>query len=115
MSAEPMPTLAYRYELLRGDELVATGHLTREEPLGVGERIVLGGRPGIVRTVQPLSANMNCTWSCSSCAKTSTSSPARAATGGGVPGAQDRRTVAAWTGALGSQRKRQLRPNPRAG
>lgn len=54
MSAEPMPTLAYRYELLRGDELVATGHLTREEPLGVGERIVLGGRPGIVRTVQPL-------------------------------------------------------------
>jgi hypothetical protein len=44
----------YRYELRRGDEVVATGHLTREQPLEVGERLEIGGQPGIVRTVEPL-------------------------------------------------------------
>jgi len=44
----------YRYELRRGDEVVATGHLTREEPLEVGERVEVGGRTGIVRTIEPL-------------------------------------------------------------
>jgi hypothetical protein len=44
----------YRYELWRADELVATGHLTREEPLEVGERLMIGSRPGIVRSVEPL-------------------------------------------------------------
>jgi hypothetical protein len=44
----------YRYELRRGEELIATGHLGREEPLEVGERIVIAGRPGIVRRVEPL-------------------------------------------------------------
>ena len=39
----------YRYELRRGEEVLATGHLTRERPLEVGERIVIGGRPGIGR------------------------------------------------------------------
>lgn len=44
----------YRYELRRGDEVVATGHLSREEPLEVGDRIPIGGRDGIVRAVEPL-------------------------------------------------------------
>lgn len=44
----------YRYELRRGDELVATGHLTREGLLEVGERLVIGGKDGIVRAVEPL-------------------------------------------------------------
>jgi hypothetical protein len=34
----------YRYELRRGDEVIATGHLTREQPLEVGERIAIGSR-----------------------------------------------------------------------
>jgi len=44
----------YRYELRRGDEVVATGHLRREEPLEVGDRLEINGQPGIVRTVDPL-------------------------------------------------------------
>jgi hypothetical protein len=44
----------YRYELRRGDELVATGHLRREDPLEVGDRLGIGGQLGIVRTIAPL-------------------------------------------------------------
>jgi hypothetical protein len=44
----------YRYELRRGDEVVATGRLTREEPLEVGDRLLIGRREGIVRTIEPL-------------------------------------------------------------
>ena len=44
----------YRYELRRGDEVVATGHLNCEQPLEIGERIDIGGRPGAVRTIAPL-------------------------------------------------------------
>ena len=44
----------YRYELRRGDEVVATGHLSREEPLEVGERLAVNGQVGIVRTVEAL-------------------------------------------------------------
>jgi hypothetical protein len=44
----------YRYELRRGEELVATGHLSREQPLEVGERLEIAGQLGIVRTVEPL-------------------------------------------------------------
>lgn len=44
----------YRYELRRGDELIATGHLTREQPLEVGDGISIGGHTGIVRGVEPL-------------------------------------------------------------
>jgi hypothetical protein len=44
----------YRYELRRGDEVVATGHLSREEPLEVGDRLEIGGQPGIARTIEPL-------------------------------------------------------------
>lgn len=44
----------YRYELRRGDEIVATGHLTREQPLEVGDRLEISGHEGIVRAVEPL-------------------------------------------------------------
>jgi hypothetical protein len=47
-------TVDYRYELRRGEEVIATGHLSRERPMQVGERIVIAGRPGIVRSVEPL-------------------------------------------------------------
>jgi hypothetical protein len=45
----------YCYELRRG-EVLATGHLTHEQPLEVGERILIAGRPGIVRAIEPLLA-----------------------------------------------------------
>lgn len=43
----------YRYELRRGDEVVATGHLTYEQPLQVGETLVIGSRSGLVRSIEP--------------------------------------------------------------
>jgi hypothetical protein len=46
----------YRYELRRGESVVATGHLSREQPLEIGERITIGSQAGIVRTVEPLLA-----------------------------------------------------------
>lgn len=38
-------TVDYRYELRRGEEVIATGHLSRERAMQVGERIVIAGRP----------------------------------------------------------------------
>jgi len=49
-----MPAFEYRYELRRGEEVLATGHLTREQPFEVGERIVIGGSTGTVRAVGPV-------------------------------------------------------------
>lgn len=49
-----MAGVDYRYELRRGDEVVATGHLMREEQLEVGDRLEINGQPGIVRTIEPL-------------------------------------------------------------
>jgi hypothetical protein len=43
----------YHYELRRADVVVATGRLNREEPFEVGEAVVIGGHPGIVRAVYP--------------------------------------------------------------
>jgi hypothetical protein len=44
----------YRYELRRGEEVIATGHLSREQPLEVGERVAIGSQSGIVRSVEPV-------------------------------------------------------------
>jgi hypothetical protein len=44
----------YRYELRRGDEVIATGHLSSEQPLEVGERITIGSQSGIIRSIDPL-------------------------------------------------------------
>lgn len=49
-----MSGVDYRYELRCGDEVVATGHLNLEQPLEVGDRIEIGGRSGVVRTIEPL-------------------------------------------------------------
>jgi hypothetical protein len=49
-----MPAFDYRYELRQGEEIVVTGHLTREQPLEIGHRIVIGASLGTVRTVEPV-------------------------------------------------------------
>ena len=49
-----MAAFAYRYELRRGEDVLATGHLTQERALEVRERIEIGGEVGIVRAVEPL-------------------------------------------------------------
>jgi hypothetical protein len=49
-----MSDVLYQYELRRGDDVVATGHVSPEEPLEVGQRVVVGGREGIVRSIDPL-------------------------------------------------------------
>jgi hypothetical protein len=46
-------SVTYRYELRRGDEIVATGHLTRETRLEVGDGIAIGSSDGIVRSIGP--------------------------------------------------------------
>ena len=49
-----MAAFNYRYALRRGDEVLVTGHLSRDEPVEIGERLLIAGRPGIVRTVELL-------------------------------------------------------------
>jgi hypothetical protein len=44
----------YRYEIRRGDEILATGHLTNHEPLEAGQSIKIGKREGVIQTVEPL-------------------------------------------------------------
>lgn len=52
--AGPVGAIDYVYELRRGDEVIATGRLSREEPLEVGDRLEIAHREGIVRSVEPL-------------------------------------------------------------
>lgn len=49
-----MDGVVYRFELRHADEIVATGHLSPETPLEVGDSIKIGRRVGIVRTIEPL-------------------------------------------------------------
>jgi len=44
----------YRYELRSGDEIIATGRLTSDEALEVGEPIAIGGREAIIQRIEPL-------------------------------------------------------------
>lgn len=44
----------YVYELRQGDEVVATGRISHPSRLEVGDRVTIGGREGIVRSVEPL-------------------------------------------------------------
>jgi hypothetical protein len=44
----------YRYELRRGEDVIAPGHLSREQPLELGDEITIGSERGLVRTVEPL-------------------------------------------------------------
>jgi hypothetical protein len=43
----------YRYELRRDQDVVATGHISFEQPLQVGDRLTIGTSHGIVQTVTP--------------------------------------------------------------
>jgi len=43
----------YRYELCRDQDVVATGHISFEQPLQVGDRVTIGTSQGIVQTVTP--------------------------------------------------------------
>jgi hypothetical protein len=44
----------YRYELRRGEEVLATGHLSLDEALVVGQAVTIGTHSGIVLSVEPL-------------------------------------------------------------
>ena len=44
----------YRYELRRRDQVIATGHLSREDAFAVGERIRIGSQFGVVRSIEPV-------------------------------------------------------------
>lgn len=46
-------TFSYSYELRRGEELLATGHLSRDSLLEIGQRINVNGREGIIRSIEP--------------------------------------------------------------
>jgi hypothetical protein len=50
----------YRYELRRGDETVATGHLALPDPVEIGDRLSIGGTDGIVRPSRRCLENGNC-------------------------------------------------------
>jgi hypothetical protein len=43
----------YRYELRRGDEVVATGHLRYERSLEIGDQLAIGGELATVRAIEP--------------------------------------------------------------
>ncbi len=45
--------VAYRYELRRDRDVIATGHITRDCALEVGEEITIGKRAGVVRSIEP--------------------------------------------------------------
>lgn len=49
-----MAGVDYRYELRGGEEVLATGRLFRDEPLTVGDRLEVGGKPGVVRSIEPM-------------------------------------------------------------
>ena len=48
-----MRSFSYRYELRRGQEVLATGHFNRDTSLATGDRITINGRDGIVRSIEP--------------------------------------------------------------
>ena len=49
-----MAATTYRYEARRGDQIVATGHITEQTPLEIDDRITLGRNHGTVREIGPL-------------------------------------------------------------
>jgi len=43
----------YRYQLRRDQDVIATGHISFEQPLQVGDRVTIGTPHGIVQSVTP--------------------------------------------------------------
>jgi hypothetical protein len=48
------PITVYLYELRRSEEIVATGHVTYEQPVEIGGRITVASREGIIREIIPI-------------------------------------------------------------
>jgi len=46
--------VGYRYEPRGGEEVIATGRLSREQPLEIGDRIEISGQHAIVHTIDAL-------------------------------------------------------------
>ena len=44
----------YRYELRRGADVVATGHISPEQPLETGQQLTIGSRSGTIRSIAPI-------------------------------------------------------------
>jgi hypothetical protein len=44
----------YRYELRRGDDIIATGHISWEDDLNVGDEITIGRHRAFVDTIEPV-------------------------------------------------------------
>jgi hypothetical protein len=53
MSADGGALFEYVYEFRRGEEILATGHLGRDEPLDVGDKLEIAGQTGLVSRVEP--------------------------------------------------------------
>ena len=45
--------ISYRYELRDGNAIIATGHISYEVPLELGDLVTLGKTEGIVRDLGP--------------------------------------------------------------
>src|SRR5438128_1625682 len=63
-----MGSVEYRYELRQGEQVVATGHFSRDESLEVEERLEILGHAGIVRAIEPVLGEREPAWSSSSSA-----------------------------------------------
>ena len=48
-----MASTTYRYELRRVDTIAATGHMTYDAPLSVGDEITIGRALGVIRELGP--------------------------------------------------------------
>jgi hypothetical protein len=48
-----MALTRYRYELRRGDTIAATGHISYETALEIGQQLTIGTARGIVRELGP--------------------------------------------------------------
>lgn len=44
---------AYRYELRHDGDTIATGHLSGNEPLQIGDQIEIAGSLGVIRSIEP--------------------------------------------------------------
>jgi hypothetical protein len=55
----------YRFLLRRGDEIVATGYLTNDEPLEVGQSLSIGNRRGVIQSIEPTLRDPNFALLCS--------------------------------------------------
>lgn len=52
-AARRVPAMSYTYELREGEAVVATGHITHDPPLEVGQHVVINRRDGLVQAIDP--------------------------------------------------------------